>query len=128
MKILDIIRSRIGIQVPTPIYRSQYSVVYPFLEGQPFLRETLLKLESDAQVRTAEQHSTFRRRKRCSFLIPQPNKVCSSRRESRRLLLCYGFILAVLSFQHRNLTGEAWPWQQAKISNAQDRIDIKNPD
>lgn len=59
MKILDIIRSRIGMEVPTPIYRSQDSVVYPFLEGQPFLRETLLKLESDVQVKTAEQLGKF---------------------------------------------------------------------
>ena len=59
MKILDIIRSRIGMEVPTPIYRSQDSVVYPFLEGQPFLRGTLLKLERDVQVRTAEQLGKF---------------------------------------------------------------------
>jgi aminoglycoside 2''-phosphotransferase len=59
MKILDIIRSRIGIEVPTPIYRSHDNVVYPFLEGQPFLRETLLKLESDIQVRIAEQLGKF---------------------------------------------------------------------
>lgn len=59
MKILDIIRSRIGMEVPSPIYRSQDSVVYPFLEGQPFLRETLFKLESDVQVRTAEQLGKF---------------------------------------------------------------------
>jgi aminoglycoside 2''-phosphotransferase len=59
MKILDIIRSRIGMEVPTPIYRSQDCVVYPFLEGQPFLRETLLKLESDVQIKTAEQLGKF---------------------------------------------------------------------
>ena len=59
MKILDMIRSRIGMEVPTPIYRSQESVVYPFLEGQPFLRETLLKLESDVQARTADQLGKF---------------------------------------------------------------------
>ena len=59
MKILDLIRSRIEMQVPTPIYRGQGSVVYPFLEGQPFLRETMLKLESDEQVKTAEQLGKF---------------------------------------------------------------------
>ena len=59
MKILDIIRSRIEMQVPTPIYRNQESVVYPFLEGKPFLRETLLKLESDEQVKTAQQLGKF---------------------------------------------------------------------
>src|SRR5687768_846545 len=59
MKILDIIRCRIEMQVPTPIYRNQESVVYPSLEGKPFLRETLLKLESDAQVKTAQQLGRF---------------------------------------------------------------------
>jgi len=59
MKILDIVRSRLEMEVPTPIYRGQDSVVYPFLEGQPFLRETLLKLESDVQVKTAEQLGKF---------------------------------------------------------------------
>ena len=59
MKILDIIRSRIGMEVPTPIYRSQDSVVYPFLDGQPFLRETLLGLPIDVQMRTAEQLGKF---------------------------------------------------------------------
>jgi aminoglycoside 2''-phosphotransferase len=59
MKILDIIRSRIGVEVPTPIYRNQDSVVYPFLDGQPFLREILLRLPKDVQVRTAEQLGKF---------------------------------------------------------------------
>jgi aminoglycoside 2''-phosphotransferase len=59
MKILDIIRSRIGIEVPTPICRDQDSVVYPFLDGQPFLRETLLTLPNDLQLKTAEQLGKF---------------------------------------------------------------------
>lgn len=59
MKILDIIRSRIGMEVPTPIYRNQDSVVYPFLDGQPFLRETLLRLTKDVQARMAEQLGRF---------------------------------------------------------------------
>lgn len=59
MKILDLIRSRIGMQVPAPIYRGSGSVVYPFLEGQPFLRETLLTLGIDIQVKTAGQLGKF---------------------------------------------------------------------
>lgn len=59
MKILDIIRPRIGMEVPTPIYRSHDAVVYPFLQGQPFLRETVLGLPSDGQVKTAEQLGKF---------------------------------------------------------------------
>lgn len=59
MKILDIIRPRIELEVPTPIYRSQDSVVYPFLAGQSLLRETLLRLPGDVQTRTAEQLGKF---------------------------------------------------------------------
>jgi aminoglycoside 2''-phosphotransferase len=59
MRILDIIRPKIEMELPTPIFQSQDSVVYPFLTGQPFLRETVLKLESDVQVRAAEQLGTF---------------------------------------------------------------------
>ena len=59
MRILDIIRPKTEMEVPTPIFQSRDSVVYPFLTGQPFLRETVLKLESDIQVRTAEQLGAF---------------------------------------------------------------------
>ncbi len=59
MRILDIIRPQLEIEVPTPIYRSQDSVVYPFLDGQPFLRETLVGLSDDVQVKTAEQLGKF---------------------------------------------------------------------
>jgi aminoglycoside 2''-phosphotransferase len=59
MNILDIIRPQVGMEVPTPIFRNEDSVIYPFLAGQPFLRETLLKLESDVQFRMAEQLGKF---------------------------------------------------------------------
>lgn len=59
MKILDLIRSRVGLAVPAPVYRGRDSVVYPFLEGRPFLRETLLMLESAVQVKMAEQLGRF---------------------------------------------------------------------
>lgn len=59
VKILDLIRPRIGIEVPTPIYRSHDCVVYPLLDGRPFLRETLLSLPSDVQLKTAEQLGKF---------------------------------------------------------------------
>ncbi len=59
MKIIDLVRSRVEMQVPTPIYRSRDSVVYPFLEGQPFLPETLSRLPDAAQVKTAEQLGKF---------------------------------------------------------------------
>ncbi|HEX5941643.1 MAG TPA: phosphotransferase [Anaerolineales bacterium] len=59
MNILDLVRSRIGLEVPTPIYRSHDCVIYPYLEGQPFLRETWLKLERNHRVSTAQQIGQF---------------------------------------------------------------------
>ncbi len=59
MKILDFIRPRIGIEVPTPIHRSQDYVVYPFLEGQPLLREMVFGLPGDLQEKTANQLGKF---------------------------------------------------------------------
>jgi aminoglycoside 2''-phosphotransferase len=59
MKILDLVRHRIDMRVPAPIYRRHDSVVYPFLEGVPFLRGTLLQLEGGEQTRAAERLGEF---------------------------------------------------------------------
>lgn len=59
MNILDLVRPRVGLAVPTPILRHADSVVYPFLNGQPFLRETLLSLESTTRSHVASQLGKF---------------------------------------------------------------------
>ena len=45
--------------MPTPIHKSQDSVVYLLLDGQPLLRETLLRLDQDAQLYVARQLGRF---------------------------------------------------------------------
>ena len=59
MKILDLIRPNLGVDVPAPIYRERGCVVYPFLEGKPLLRETILGMDEDMQTKVAEQLGTF---------------------------------------------------------------------
>jgi aminoglycoside 2''-phosphotransferase len=59
LNILDLVRSQISLDVPTPILHQPGSVVYPFLEGQPFLRGTLLSLDPIVQSQTAHQLGKF---------------------------------------------------------------------
>ncbi len=58
-KILDLVRSRVGVTVPDPVYQSRDCIVYPFLEGQPLLRETLLGGDETTQNNLAEQLGRF---------------------------------------------------------------------
>lgn len=58
-RILDLIRPRMDVQIPTPIYRDHDSMVYPILEGQPLTREIVLSLDESAQVRIAGQLGDF---------------------------------------------------------------------
>lgn len=59
IKILRLVRNRTDLEIPAPIYQSHDSIVYPFLNGTPFLRETLLKLKGDVQTKMAEQLGKF---------------------------------------------------------------------
>lgn len=59
MKILDLIRPRIDLAVPTPVYRSHDSVVYPFLEGDPLLRDRIRGMDERTQCSLAGQIGTF---------------------------------------------------------------------
>lgn len=59
LKILDLIRDRVGVAVPTPIYRSHDTVVYPFLPGHSLTRNQWLALDSATQQRLAEQLGAF---------------------------------------------------------------------
>ena len=59
LKVLDLVRPRVGLEVPTPVYRGEDAVVYPYLEGEPLLRATLYDLESGARARLAEQLGAF---------------------------------------------------------------------
>ena len=59
MKILDLIRPRIGISVPTPVYRSSDCVVYPLLGGQPLSRKLVLGYDDNTQNYIAGQLGRF---------------------------------------------------------------------
>lgn len=59
MKILDLLRPNLGVDVPTPIHRERGCVAYPFLDGQPLLRETILGMNETAQNTVAEQLGKF---------------------------------------------------------------------
>ena len=57
--ILDLIRSEVGVNVPTPIYNDEDCVVYPFLEGEPLLLERIMTLEESAKIRISEDLGKF---------------------------------------------------------------------
>ena len=59
LKILDLVRPRVGLEVPTPVYRGEDAVVYPYLEGEPLLREALYELDPGARAGLAEQLGAF---------------------------------------------------------------------
>ena len=58
-QILDLLRPRLSISVPTPVYRSSDTMVYPLLTGHSLSREILLGLNEDAQNDLARQLGAF---------------------------------------------------------------------
>jgi aminoglycoside 2''-phosphotransferase len=59
LNILDLVRGRLGVDVPTPSYREKGVAVYPFLIGEPLNREDILKASPDIQAQLAKQLGTF---------------------------------------------------------------------
>jgi aminoglycoside 2''-phosphotransferase len=59
MKILDLVRSRVSVNVPTPIYNDEDCVVYPFLDGEPLLLERIMALDESTQIRISEDLGKF---------------------------------------------------------------------
>ena len=59
LKILDLVRPRLGVHVPTPIYRSPDCMVYPFLNGKTLSRKLVLAAEESTQGAIAEQLGVF---------------------------------------------------------------------
>jgi hypothetical protein len=55
LRILDLIRPQIGLSVPTPIYRNADCMAYPFLDGQPLSRRTVVALPDNIQDKLAQQ-------------------------------------------------------------------------
>jgi aminoglycoside 2''-phosphotransferase len=59
LRILDLIRPRVDLDIPVPVYRSANSVVYSLLGGQPLSRRIVLGLDASTQSELAEQLGTF---------------------------------------------------------------------
>jgi hypothetical protein len=57
--ILDLIRPRVGINVPTPIYRGIDCVVYPFVQGESLTRESIQKMDQRARASIGAQLGDF---------------------------------------------------------------------
>ena len=55
MKILDLVRPHLGIDVPTPVYRSSDNMVYSLLNGQPLSRKIVKGFDQNTQKNIAEQ-------------------------------------------------------------------------
>ncbi len=58
-QILDLIRGKVGVDVPEPVYSDETCVVYPFLAGQPLLLETIMALDESTQMRIAQDLGKF---------------------------------------------------------------------
>jgi len=59
IKILDLVRPRINVAVPTPIYHDRDCMIYPFLTGEPLKREIVLGLDDSMQLSMAAQLGEF---------------------------------------------------------------------
>jgi aminoglycoside 2''-phosphotransferase len=59
LKILDLVRPRLAVEVPTPVYGDREVVVYRYLHGEPLLRETIYTLAPGARSALAAQLGVF---------------------------------------------------------------------
>lgn len=59
MRILDLIRSGVGVNVPRPIYHDEDCVVYPFLNGEPLLLERIMASDESTRIRMSEDLGKF---------------------------------------------------------------------
>lgn len=57
--ILELIRTTIGVNIPTPEYHKRDCMVYPFIEGEPLLLDGIKKWDEIDQTRMAESLGTF---------------------------------------------------------------------
>jgi len=59
VKILDLIRPLLDVQVPEPLYLNPDCMVYPFLTGQPLSRKRILGFDQGIQNQLATQLGRF---------------------------------------------------------------------
>ncbi|MFH1688009.1 MAG: phosphotransferase [bacterium] len=58
-RILDLIRSRVGVDVPAPIFRSDDCMVYPLLDGEPLLLEQMAAMDAGTVAKVAQDLGEF---------------------------------------------------------------------
>ena len=58
-RILKLIQPTNGVNIPTPEYHNEDCMVYPFIEGEPLLLDTMKKWDDSARVKMAESLGTF---------------------------------------------------------------------
>jgi len=58
-RILDLIRSHVSVNVPTPLYHDEECVVYPFLDGEPLLQERIMALKESTKKQISEELGKF---------------------------------------------------------------------
>jgi aminoglycoside 2''-phosphotransferase len=59
MRVLDLIKSRVSLRIPEPSLRDGDCVVYPLLDGEPLLLETIRAMPESARTRVAEELGRF---------------------------------------------------------------------
>ena len=59
LNILDLVRGRLGVDVPAPSYRGKGVGVYPFLSREPLNREGIMKASAETQARLGKQLGIF---------------------------------------------------------------------
>ncbi len=59
LDILDLVRPRTDLPVPSPVYRGPGSTVYPKLQGQALLRQDVLEMEENTRQQVARQLGAF---------------------------------------------------------------------
>jgi len=59
LKILDLVRPRVGVQVPTPFYQSADCMVYPLIPGQTLSRKMVLEFDEKTRAVVAGQLGAF---------------------------------------------------------------------
>ena len=60
-RVLDLVRGRVGLPVPTPFYADEDCMAYPLVSGEPLTRAWLTSLTDDAQQAVADQLGSFMR-------------------------------------------------------------------
>ncbi len=59
VRILDMVRPRVGVPIPEPIYYERGCMVYPLLRGRPLLLEELRRMDEGEQQRMADELGAF---------------------------------------------------------------------